>query len=47
VFEISALARQGLQPLVERIYQQVSQHHPVEVLPDPRFDAPDPGAHHG
>ncbi len=39
VFEISALARQGLGPLIERIYTHVSQHHRKEELPDPRFAA--------
>ena len=39
VFEISALAREGLKPLVEQIYRHVAQHHPVDdALPDPRFD---------
>jgi GTP-binding protein len=42
VFEVSALARQGLAPLVDRIYDHVSQHHRQEKLPDPRFDAPPP-----
>jgi len=37
VFEISALAREGLKPLVERIYQEVAQHHYEERDPDPRF----------
>ena len=37
VFAISALAREGLTPLVERIYQHVSAHQRVEPLPDPRF----------
>ena len=40
VFEISALARAGLGPLVEQVYQHVSQHHRQEVEPDPRFDSP-------
>ncbi|MEO5732361.1 MAG: GTPase ObgE [Rubrivivax sp.] len=40
VFSISALARDGLQVLVERIYQHVSEHQRVDVLPDPRFDTP-------
>jgi GTP-binding protein len=39
VFEISALARQGLGPLIERIYDEVSRHHRVDVDPDPRFEA--------
>jgi GTP-binding protein len=37
VFEISALARQGLKPLVERVYAHVAQHHPETPVPDPRF----------
>ena len=37
VFAISALAREGLQPLVERIYTQVSEHQRNDPLPDPRF----------
>lgn len=37
VFAVSALAREGLQPLVERIYREVSAHQRVEPLPDPRF----------
>jgi GTP-binding protein len=40
VFEISALARQGLQPLVEQIYRHVAKHHQEAPLPDPRFDRP-------
>jgi GTPase len=40
VFEISALAREGLGPLVERIYGQVSAHHLEAPPPDPRFDTP-------
>ncbi|MDP1898914.1 MAG: GTPase ObgE [Rubrivivax sp.] len=40
VFAISALAREGLQPLLERIYTHVSAHQRPEPLPDPRFDAP-------
>jgi GTP-binding protein len=39
VFSISALAREGLQPLVERIYTHVSAHQRPDPLPDPRFDA--------
>ncbi|MCA0244937.1 MAG: GTPase ObgE [Proteobacteria bacterium] len=37
VFEISALAREGLKPLVERIYAQVAPHHRDDRDPDPRF----------
>ena len=40
VFAISALAREGLQPLLERIYAHVSAHQRPEPLPDPRFDIP-------
>jgi GTP-binding protein len=39
VFQISALAREGLQPLVERIYEHVATYQREEPLPDPRFDA--------
>ena len=40
VFEISALARQGLDPLVHAIFDHVAAHHaPPEPEPDPRFDA--------
>jgi GTP-binding protein len=44
VIEVSALARQGLVPLVERIYQEVSKHHREEKVPDPRFDVPTEGS---
>lgn len=41
VFEISALTREGCEPLVQAIYQHVSAEHkaeePPEVAPDPRF----------
>ena len=37
VFAVSALAREGLAPLVEQIYHHVSAHQRVEPLPDPRF----------
>ena len=37
VFQISALAREGLGPLVERIYDHVSAHQREAPLPDPRF----------
>ncbi len=44
VFSISALARDGLQPLLEAIWGAVAQQRPEEApLPDPRFDT-DPGA---
>ena len=38
VFSISALAREGLQPLLERIQNHVSAQVPVEPLPDRRFE---------
>jgi GTP-binding protein len=41
VFQISALAREGLDPMVQAIYEHVAAHKvqmPPEV--DPRFDAP-------
>jgi GTP-binding protein len=42
VFEVSALTREGLQPLMETIWQHVAvQQRPVEVL-DPRFDEAQP-----
>jgi GTP-binding protein len=40
VFAISALARDGLQPLVEAVHAHVSQRRIEEPLPDLRFDAP-------
>jgi GTP-binding protein len=45
VFSISALAREGLDPMVQAIYEHVAAHKvqaPPEV--DPRFDAPAPVA---
>jgi GTP-binding protein len=40
VFEISALARTGLDPLVQAVYEHVAAHKPaVEALPDERFGA--------
>ena len=39
VFQISALAREGLGELVEKIYQHVAAGQTVDPLPDPRFDA--------
>ena len=49
VFEISALAREGLQPLIHAIWDHVSaENRPPAAAPDPRFDAPanpaEPGA---
>ena len=38
VFSISALAREGLQPLLERIQNHVSAQVPAEPLPDLRFE---------
>lgn len=38
VFVVSALARQGLQPLIEKIYAHVAEHQRPEAEPDPRFD---------
>jgi GTP-binding protein len=38
VFTISALAREGLQPLVEAIWTHVAEFQREEPLPDPRFD---------
>ncbi len=40
VFEISALARQGLDPLIHAIYDHVASHRaPVVPEPDARFEA--------
>ena len=38
VFTVSALAREGLKPLVEQIYLHVSAHQRDKPLPDLRFD---------
>jgi GTP-binding protein len=39
VFQISALARTGLDPLVQAVYEHVAAHKPVgEPLPDERFE---------
>jgi GTP-binding protein len=41
VFEISALAREGLQPLIHAIWDHVAaQNNPPAPPPDPRFDTP-------
>ena len=40
VFAISALAREGLQPLLEKIQNHVAAQQKVEPLPDQRFEAP-------
>ncbi|ODU07759.1 MAG: GTPase ObgE [Rubrivivax sp. SCN 71-131] len=46
VYEISALAREGLQRLVEEIQQHLSAQQPAATLPDPRFDRHgEPGDH--
>ena len=42
VFSISALAREGLQPLLESIYTHVAKDQRVDKLPDQRFEAPGP-----
>lgn len=41
VFEISALAREGLDPLVQRVHAEVAQQQPKAVEADRRFDAPE------
>ena len=38
VFQISALVREGLQPLVTSVYRQVAKLQSNDVVPDPRFD---------
>jgi GTP-binding protein len=38
VFAVSALAREGLEPLVEAVYAHVAQQIRQQPLPDPRFD---------
>ena len=45
VFQVSALAREGLQPLVRAAYEHVAQYQREAPEPDPRFD--DPEAEHG
>jgi GTP-binding protein len=42
-FAISALARDGLQPLVERVYEHVAAQQREKPLPDVRFDAQEAG----
>jgi len=45
VFEISALARQGLDPMVQAIYEHVAAHsNPLAPEPDPRFQGQEGGA---
>ncbi len=43
VFEISALTREGLQPLMEAIWQHVAAQQVPVAVPDQRFDAPEGG----
>jgi GTP-binding protein len=38
VFAVSALAREGLQPMIEKIWHHVAAQHHEEPLPDLRFD---------
>ena len=40
VFAISALAREGLQPMIEKIWHHVAAQHVEAPLPDLRFDTP-------
>ena len=40
VFSISALAREGLQPLLEKIQNHVAAQYKVEPPPDQRFETP-------
>jgi GTPase len=45
VFQISALARDGLDPLVQAVYEHVAAHkNAAEPAPDPRFDDAAPEA---
>lgn len=45
VFQISALSREGLEPMVHAIYEHVAAaQRPAEAPHDPRFDAPAAGA---
>jgi GTP-binding protein len=45
VFEISALARTGLQPLIQAVYDHVAATRQVApILPDERFDVEDEDA---
>jgi GTP-binding protein len=43
VFEISALTREGLQPLMEAIWKQVAAVQRPPAAPDPRFEVVDGG----
>ncbi len=45
VFQISALAREGLQPLLESIYQHVAAEQVQVAEPDARFDTPKDDVH--
>jgi GTPase len=45
VFQISALAREGLQPLLEAIYKHVAADQVQVVEPDARFDGPRDDGH--
>lgn len=38
VFAISALAREGLQPMIEKIHNHIAEQQRVDPLPDLRFD---------
>ena len=45
VFEISALTREGCEPLVRAVYEHVAASRaPVPVEPDPRFDGAEAGS---
>jgi GTP-binding protein len=44
VFQISALSREGLEPLIHAIYDHVASFQRTEVVVDPRFDTPVAGA---
>jgi GTP-binding protein len=45
VFQVSALAREGLQPLLEAIYKHVAAEQVQVTEPDARFDKPEGAAH--
>ncbi len=47
VFEISALTREGCEPLVQAIWQHVASYQTHIAEPDPRFDEPDDDAAEG
>jgi GTP-binding protein len=47
VFQISALSREGLEPLVHAIWEHVASYQTAETVVDPRFDVPPEGASHG